>query len=102
MAADEHVGAFHAQLRKNALGIFGRPTADVGHPDVQSACIEALMFRPRSARKLVIDVAIDCPNLGDVCQGIGHMEVANVAGMPDFIAALDMPFDAVVDVAVGV
>tara|TARA_Y100000813_G_scaffold123977_1_gene89031 strand:- start:776 stop:1273 length:498 start_codon:yes stop_codon:yes gene_type:complete len=102
VSANEEVGLFFPQLRKDASGVLGRSPADVGHPDLQSTCFEALVFRPGAARKLVIDVSVDCPDLGDVRQGIGHMEVPNVPGMPHFVAAFDVPFDAVVDVAMGV
>ena len=61
--------------REDASGVLGRSPADVGHRNLQSTCFKALVLRPGAARKLVIDVSVDCPDLGDVRQGISHMEV---------------------------
>lgn len=102
VTTNEEIWSFPFELGKNAFGITRWASADVGHPDVQSACLEARMFRPGSTSRVVVDVAVDSPAWGHVIQCIGHAQISDVAGMPYLVRPLHMPEDALVDVSVGV
>ena len=54
------------------------------------------------ADELVVNVAVDGEEGGDLGEGVGHGQTADVAGMPDFVAFLQMMKDAIVHVSVGV
>jgi len=60
------------------------------------------VLREFTADQLVVYVAMDGEEGGNLGEGVGHGQAANVAGMPDFVAFLQVMEDAVVHVSVGV
>lgn len=102
VAAQEDVRAFGLEPGAYARGVAARMSADVDHRTPQSGAVPNEPFRASTPHPVVVDVAIDGPDGGHGGQPVEHLEAADVAGVPDFCAALEVVEDAVVEVAVGV
>jgi len=102
MSANEEVRTLVHEALPNAGSVAPGAASDVGHPDGAAVALEMLMFRKVAPDELVIDVAVNSDERGDGGQCVGHPEVPNVAGMPDFIARRKVVQHAVIDVAMGV
>ena len=102
MATDKQIGPVLAQAGSNAFRITPGPPPDVGHPDATTAPLKVVVFRKIAANELVVDVAVHGHQWGHLGKGVGDPEMPDVAGMPDFIAPVEVMQDAVVDVTVGV
>ncbi len=102
MSTYKDVRPVRGQPCPNALGVPARSPSNVGHPDATPFTFEVLMFGKIAPNQMVINVAVHCHQGLEQGQGIGHLEVPDISGMPDFIAARQMMQDAVVHVTVGV
>ena len=86
----------------NPLGISPRSPANVGHPNAATFALKVLVLRKIPAQELVVDVAVYRNQGGHCGQCIGHLEVPNIPGMPDFITRREMMENAVIHMAVGI
>ena len=102
VTTDEKAGPVLVEPAADATCIAPRTPSDVGHPDGEAFTLDAMVFREFPADKLVINVAVDGKEGGNVGQGVGHGRTADVTGVPDFVAFLQMMEDAVIHVSVGV
>ena len=102
VTTDEEPGPALIESATDATRIAPWTPSDVGHPNGEAFALDVMVLREFPADKLVINVAVDGKEGGNVRQGVGHGETADVTGMPDFVACLQMMEDAVVHVSVGV
>ena len=102
VAANEEPRPVRVESTPNATGVAPWTPSDVGHPDGEAFALDVMVLREFTADQLVVYVAMDGEEGGNLGEGVGHGQAANVAGMPDFVAFLQMVEDAVVHVSVGV
>jgi hypothetical protein len=102
VTADEEVWAVHAKLGQDSACIAGGTPTDVGHPNPGASHFKRLVLGPSQANVLAIVVAEDRAAWRDPLQRFGHLQRADVTCVPDFIRALHMSQNLVVDVAVSV
>lgn len=77
-------------------------TTDVLDEDIRSLDGEAVQFRIEAAHITSVDVSVDGMQRTESSQTFRHFLRADVAGMPNFIALVEMLQVAVVPIAVGV
>ena len=102
VTTDEEPGPALIESAADATRIAPRTPSDVGHPNGEAFALDVMVLWEFPPDELVVNVAVDGKEGGNVRQGVGHGETADVTGMPDFVACLQMMEDAVVHVSVGV
>jgi hypothetical protein len=74
----------------------------MGHPDSNALALKALVFGKPLAYVGSVNIAIDSNHWSPPFQVFGDGQLAEVAGMPDFVARCQVFIPTRVDVAVGV
>lgn len=100
--ADEYVWPCALEEGAHPACIAIGPAADVPHQAPQAAAFPSDFLGKFSPSPVVVDVAINGSQRRNRCQRVGHGEVPDVPGMPNFIHLAQVMQDAVVHVAVGV
>jgi hypothetical protein len=83
--ADEQLWRIHRDFLPDRLVVFPGIAADVRDPDVDAFANEPVVQRKLEPRLVVIDIAIDRAKRLYLFQGIGHRQIADIAGMPDLV-----------------
>jgi hypothetical protein len=102
VSADKQVGFVCQEVFANAVIVLAGASANVGHPNPQALHRKTIVQREFSADAVVVNVAVHGTQGSYTGQSVGYGQIADVSGMPDFVAAGEQFQDAVVDVAVCV
>jgi hypothetical protein len=102
VATNEDIGCSLFEYFFNAWIEVGRSTANVRHPNGKSFAGPPDVFRVSGAQFAVIDVAVHSPYWSYRFQGSHYCAIANVTGMPDFIARQCQPGYLRVQEGVGI
>lgn len=102
MPANEYVGwiVSHGLPRVFSIGV--RLAPNVRHPYIKTFNSPPAIEWPDPTDFVSINIAIYGLDRGHSFQGVGNAEIANVAGMPDFIDFFQMLENTIIDVTVGV
>ena len=102
VAADEEARGPRQDAARDGGVVAAGVSADVLHQDLRAVHDEAEGLREAAPQVRPVDVAIDGAQGPEAGEAVGHLGGADVAGVPDFVARLEVPQVAVVPVAVGV
>ena len=102
VSADKQLGRACQQAAGNGRVVASGIAADVLHHDLRTIDGEAQGLWEEAAQFLPVDVAVDSTQGAEVGQSLGHLQGAYVAGVPDFVAGLEVLQVSVVPPPVGV
>ena len=85
MAAYEKVGLFVFEDEFYLRHVMSRVAADVGHVDVDVFHVKEEVFGVLHPNDLAVDVAVHGAQRLEVGQGLGCLNAADVAGMPQLV-----------------
>ena len=96
------IGPMRHEPASNALGIAARPATNVGHPYAATSAFQVLMLWKIPPDQLIVNVSVNCDKGFDGGYRVGHPEISDVPGVPNFIAGTEVMEDPVVDVTMGI
>lgn len=102
VAANENVRPLLLQHRPNPAGIAVWPSADVPHKHAQPTAIPPQFLLEFRTNAVVVNVPVHSTKGRNFCKLVGHLQVTNVASVPNFIHLLQVMKNAFVAMAVGV
>lgn len=98
MAANKQFRRVCVDFRPDVLVVFPRITADVRHPNIHTFTHKPIVQRKFQPGFVIVNVAIHGAQRPDALQGIGHAQIPDIAGMPDFIGCLGIFQDLFVNI----
>ena len=102
VSADEELRRRGVERGANAGVVVARIAADVLDEHVHVLALEAVQLAIHQPKVAAVAVAADGTQRPERSQPLGHLDGADVAGVPDFVAGLEIVQVFLVPIAVGV
>jgi hypothetical protein len=102
VSANKYIGLEYVELGSYAFRITSWAPPDVRHEKFQALNFPMKMFLKFGTNLVVINVSKDHPIFVRIesSEGVCHLEISDVAGMPDFIAIRQVVCDSIIPMAV--
>lgn len=103
VTADHEIDAIVEQLTFDSRRVASRIACNVGQPDADTVDFKTFGLSTATTHVAVVDVAPDGANRRDyLFESADDVNVADIAGVPNFVAVFEMDRVAVVPTRVGV
>ncbi len=102
MSGNEKFGRVCSDVLSNALIIPTRIAADMCYPYINSLTIKSLVKRVALAERMTVNITINGTERFESFEFVGEFDGADVSGVPDFVAVLEVFEYLFVEVAVRV
>jgi len=85
MAANKKLWWIALYFCSNGLVVLPGITADVGNPNINAFTPKAVVQRKFHSGFVIVYIPINSTQSFEGFDGIGHLQIAYIAGMPDFV-----------------